>query len=251
MKLISWNVNGIRAVLRKNFHDFMNTHQPDILCLQETKANKEQVDIDYEEYHHYWNSGKRPGYSGTLLLTKQKPLEVHFGMNLPEHDEEGRVITALYKDFILVNVYTPNSGDKLQRLGYRQVWDKVFVEYLDALQKKKPVILCGDLNVARNEIDLARPDQNHNSAGFTDEEREGVERLFAAGFLDTFREFHPDEPDHYTWWSYRTAARKRNVGWRIDYFCVSAALKTGLKAADIHCDVLGSDHCPVGLTLNV
>lgn len=249
MKLISWNVNGIRAILRKNFHDFMNCHQPDILCLQEVKAKKDQVDIDYSEYYHYWNSAERPGYSGTLLLTKQKPLEVHFGMNLPEHDNEGRVITAWYKDFVLVNVYTPNSGNNLQRLAYRQVWDKVFVDYLQTLQTQKPVIVCGDLNVARHEIDLARPDQNHYSAGFTDEEREGVERLFAAGFVDTFREFYPDEADRYTWWSYRTAARKRNVGWRIDYFCASKSLKAKLKEASIHDDVLGSDHCPVSITL--
>ena len=250
MKLMSWNVNGIRAVLKKNFLDIVAQEKPDILCLQETKAEQSQVEIDLPDYEQYWNSSKaRKGYSGTLILTKKKPKTVTYDMNLHEHDQEGRVITADFGDFQLVNVYTPNSGDGLKRLAYRQTWDEAFCAYVQKLKKKTPVIVCGDLNVAHKEIDLTHPQQNRFNPGFTDEERAGINRLFDAGFLDSYREFYPDTPQKYTWWSFRTAARERNVGWRIDYFCISKNFRDALKHAEIHPNIYGSDHCPVSINL--
>jgi len=249
MKLISWNVNGIRAILKKNFMQDIARLNPDILCLQETKAHPEQVDIELTSYpHFFWNSAEKKGYSGTAIFSKVEPLSVHYGIGMAEHDKEGRVITVEFEKYLLVNVYTPNSGDALKRLTYRQQWDKDFLKYLKKLEKKKPVIVCGDLNVAHQEIDLARPDGNHFNAGFTDEERAGFDNLVKAGFVDSFRAVN-QEPNHYSWWSYRTRARERNIGWRIDYFCFSKSLQTQLKDASIHDDVIGSDHCPVELIL--
>ncbi len=249
MKLISWNVNGIRAALRKNFMEFFHEFSPDVLCLQETKAHPEQVEIELpSDYQLFWNWAEKKGYSGTAIFTKIKPLDISYDMGVAEHDTEGRVITAEFAEYYLINVYTPNSGDALKRLEYRQEWDKAFLKHMKKLEKKKPVIVCGDLNVAHQEIDLARPAANHKSPGFTDEERHGFQNIIDAGFLDTFREFN-QEPNNYTWWSYRANARARNVGWRIDYFCTSPALKPALKEATIHADIMGSDHCPVGLKL--
>ncbi len=248
MKLISWNVNGIRAVLKKGFLEFLGKQDPDILCIQEIKGRPEQVDLVVPGYEPFWNPAERPGYSGTLILTKQKPLQVTFGIGQAEHDQEGRVITAEYAKAFLVNVYTPNSGDELKRLGYRQIWDQAFLAYLQKISQKKPVIVCGDLNVAHEEIDLARPKENRGSAGFTDEERTGIRNLLAAGFIDTFREFHK-EGGQYSWWTYRAGARERNVGWRIDYFCISKELRPLLQDAFIHPEIMGSDHCPVGVEI--
>lgn len=251
MKLISWNVNGIRAVMKKNFLEFVADEDPDILCLQETKARPEQVDIplDLASYTAIWNSAEKAGYSGTLILTKKKPLSHSLGIGIEEHDKEGRVITATYDDFHLVTVYTPNSQNELRRLPYRQTWDKAFLDYVDELQKSKPVIFCGDLNVAHQEIDLARPKQNRKSAGFSDEERAGFNQIINRGFIDTFRHFYPNETERYSWWSYRAGARGKNVGWRIDYVCTSKDLTNKVKEAFILDQVLGSDHCPVGIIL--
>jgi exodeoxyribonuclease-3 len=250
LKLISWNVNGIRAVLNKGFLDFIKQEDPDIFCLQETKAEQGQAVIDLPQYEEYWNSSKgRKGYSGTAIFTKTKPLSVTFDMGIKEHDNEGRVIALEYDRFIIVTVYTPNSQRGLERLEYRQQWDKDFLAYIKKLESKKPVIFCGDLNVAHKEIDIARPKQNTMSAGFTKEERSGFDNIVAAGFIDTFRFKHPDEPDHYTWWSYFGNARGKNVGWRIDYFCVSASLQQNIQNATIFPDIHGSDHCPVGLEM--
>jgi exodeoxyribonuclease III len=250
MKLISWNVNGIRAILKKNFLSYVEQEAPDILCLQETKAHPEQVDAILHEYkHQFWNSAVKKGYSGTLVFTKKKPIEVNLGIGVKEHDTEGRVITLEFPKWFLVNVYTPNSGSELKRLEYRQGWDKAFRKYLKHLEKSKPVITCGDLNVAHEDIDLARPKDNHFSAGFTDEERDGIRALLKAGFVDSFREKNPDKKDCYSWWSYRTMARERNIGWRIDYFLYSEALKKSVKDAFIRDDVWGSDHCPVGIII--
>ena len=249
MKLMSWNVNGLRAVLKKNFLEFLEEHDPDVLCLQETKAHPEQVELELPQYQQFWNSAVKKGYSGTLILTKKKPKEVSLGINIDHHDQEGRVITAFYPDFTLVNVYTPNSQDGLRRLDYRQEWDQDFANYIQELNTQNPVIVCGDLNVAHQEIDLARPAGNHRNPGFTDEERAGISRLLENGMHDSFRYFNPETPEKYTWWSYRTAARKRNVGWRIDYFCVSHDFENAMAEANIHDDVLGSDHCPVSLEL--
>ncbi|MBP6218282.1 MAG: exodeoxyribonuclease III [Oligoflexales bacterium] len=250
MKLVSWNVNGLRAVLKKNhFMEFFEDQAADFVCLQEVKATRDQVPLNLpNEYLVYWNSPTvKKGYSGTAIFTKHAPLSVSYGFGLEEHDQEGRVITLEYEKFYLVNVYTPNSQPELARLPYRtQEWDLSFLAHLKNLETRKPVIFCGDLNVAHQEIDLARPDANHRNAGFTKEERENFDRFIAARFVDTFREFQK-EGGHYTWWSYRTAARKRNIGWRIDYFCVSESLKPYLKAAKIHPEVVGSDHCPVSL----
>lgn len=222
---------------------------PDILCLQETKAHPEQVDIELAQYeHHFWNAAEKKGYSGTAVFSKVQPLQVAYGIDKAEHDKEGRVITLEFKDFFLVNVYTPNAGDGLKRLKYRQEWDKVFCAYVKKLDKKKPVVICGDLNVAHQEIDLARPESNHHNAGFTDEEREGFSKLLAAGFVDSFRELHPQKIA-YSWWSYRTRARERNIGWRIDYFCLSKAWHRKMSHAVIYPQIMGSDHCPVGLVL--
>jgi exodeoxyribonuclease-3 len=251
MKLLSWNVNGIRAVIAKNFGEFVSTEQPDILCLQETKARPEQVQLPLElgGYHGYWNSAEKPGYSGVAVFTREKPLEVHIGMGHDEHDREGRVLTLEYPDFILVNVYTPNAQDELRRLPYRLTWDEAFRLHLEKHATRKPVVFCGDLNVAHQEIDLARPKDNRKSPGFSDEERESFGKLLAAGFTDTFRHLHPELTDAYSWWSYRAGARQRNVGWRIDYFGVSTPFISRVKTAEILPHVTGSDHCPVGITL--
>ena len=245
MKFISWNVNGIRAVIKKGFYEFVNEYDPDIICLQETKAHKEQVELQLDKYpYQYWNSAIKKGYSSTAIFSKIKPINVINDMNIKEHDSEGRVITMELKDYYLVTVYTPNSKRELLRLSYRQGWDKDFLKFVKKLEKKKPVIFCGDLNVAHKEIDLKNPSTNHFNPGFTDEERKGFTNIVNAGFIDTFREF-TDIGDHYTWWSYMFQARKRNIGWRIDYFCISEILKSKLKKSYILKDVLGSDHAPV------
>jgi len=251
MKIISWNVNGIRAVLKKGFAEWFAEEQPDILCLQETKARPEQVELplEFAGYHQYWNSADKPGYSGTLILTKVKPINVLNGMGIDEHDREGRVITAEYADYFLVTVYTPNAQNGLARLDYRLQWDHDFLAYVKDLEKTKPVIFCGDLNVAHQEIDLARPKGNHKNPGFSPQERESFDNIVAANFTDTFRHFQPDTTEAYSWWSYRAGARARNVGWRIDYFCVSNSLTDSLKNAWILSEVLGSDHCPVAIEL--
>ncbi len=248
--LISWNVNGLRAVLQKDFAAFVKEANPDVLCLQEVKAQADQIeDMSWADgYEAFWNSAVKKGYSGTLVLTKAKPLKVTSGMGIDEHDQEGRIVTVEFEKFQLVNVYTPNSQNGLKRLDYRQQWDKDFCAYLKHLEKGKPVLCCGDLNVAHQEIDLANPKSNRKNAGFTDEERAGFDRLVENGFVDSFREFN-QEPAQYSWWSYRSGARARNVGWRIDYWLASEALKGSLKGAAILSDVLGSDHCPVQLVL--
>jgi exodeoxyribonuclease-3 len=249
MKLISWNVNGLRAVLKKNFLEFLDAEKPDILCLQETKCAPEQVEQLWpQHYTAYWNSAQKKGYSGTAIFTKERPLKVTPHIGVVEHDNEGRVLTAEYKDFFLVNVYTPNSKRELERLPYRQIWDKDFLAYLKKLEKKKPVIFCGDLNVAHTEIDLANPKANVRNHGFTIEERNGFTAFVNAGFVDTFREFEKGG-GHYTWWSVFSGARSRNVGWRIDYFLISKSLRPKLKRAFILPKILGSDHCPVGIEL--
>lgn len=248
MQLLSWNVNGIRAVLKKDFPQFLKTHDPDILCLQEVKARREQVEHAFDGYEVFWNAAERPGYSGTAVLTRIKPKDVTYGMGLKEHDTEGRIITLEFPEYFLVNVYTPNAGEELKRLPYRLEWDEAFRKYVKSLEKKKPVIVCGDLNVAHNEIDLANPQSNHDNSGFTDEERASFGKFLDAGFLDTFREVN-QSPKQYSWWTYRFGARSRNVGWRIDYFCISKELRPLMKDAFIRPEVLGSDHCPVGLIL--
>lgn len=249
MKLLSWNVNGLRAVLKKNFLEFLASEQPDVLCLQETKCTPEQVEPVWPTaYTTYWNSAEKKGYSGTAIFTRPQPLEVKPHIGVSEHDREGRVLTAEYADFFLVNVYVPNAQRELARLPYRQQWDADFLTYLRGLERRKPVIFCGDLNVAHTELDLANPKANVRNHGFTIEERNGFSAFVAAGFVDTFREFEPGG-GHYTWWSPMGGARRRNVGWRIDYFLVSAALRTRVKRAWILPQVLGSDHCPVGLEL--
>jgi exodeoxyribonuclease-3 len=249
MKLVSWNVNGLRAVLRKNFLEYLDEEAPDILCLQETKAGPDDVEQLWPvTYTTYWNTAQRPGYSGTAIFARKRPLKITLGLGLAEHDGEGRVLTAEYPGFFLVNVYVPNSRRDLSRLPYRQEWDRAFLRYLKKLQRKKPVIFCGDLNVAHTEIDLANPKANVHNHGFTAEERAGFSALVKAGFLDSFREFEAGG-GHYTWWSQMGGARSRNVGWRIDYFLLSASLRPKLKHAFIRPDVLGSDHCPVGIEL--
>jgi exodeoxyribonuclease-3 len=249
MKLISWNVNGLRAVLKKNFVEFLDAEQPDILCLQETKCSPEQIEQLWpRHYTAYWNSAHKKGYSGTAIFTKEIPLKITPHIGIAEHDNEGRVLTAEYKDFFLVNVYTPNSKRDLERLPYRQVWDKDFLAYLKNLEKKKPVIFCGDLNVAHTEIDLANPKANSHSHGFTAEERAGFSAFVEAEFLDTFREFQK-AGGHYSWWSVFSGARSRNVGWRLDYFLISKSLRPRLKKSYILPKVLGSDHCPVGIEI--
>lgn len=252
MKLVSWNVNGMRAALGKGMAEKIDALAPDVLCLQEIKARPEQVsDLWLASWPHaVWNPAERPGYSGTLILSRTQPLSLTKGIGVPEMDTEGRVCTAEYADFFLVCCYTPNSQDGLARLPFRMQWDKAFRDYVSTLATKKPVVFCGDLNVAHEEIDIARPDTNHFSAGFSDEERAGFSELLAAGFADTFRRLHPDERDRYSWWSFRGGARARNVGWRIDYFCVSENLLPRVEAAEIHPDIMGSDHCPVSLVLD-
>ena len=250
MKFISWNVNGLRAVIKKGFYDFMDSYDPDILCVQEIKANKDQVELNLDKYpYKYWNSAIKKGYSGTAIFSKIKPISETYGIGIEEHDQEGRVITIEFRGYFLVTVYTPNSKRELLRLDYRQEWDKDFLNYIKALEKKKPIIFCGDLNVAHKEIDLKNPKTNHRNAGFTKEERQGFDNIIDLEFIDTFREFNKDE-GHYTWWSYMFQARKRNIGWRIDYFCISQTLKTQLQDAYILKDVLGSDHAPVVMELN-
>ena len=250
MKIISWNVNGIRAVLKKGFLEFLDEHNPDIICLQETKAHKEQVDICLDEYpYDYWNSATKKGYSGTAIFSKEKPINVKYGIGIESHDQEGRVITIEFNDYYLVTVYTPNSKRELLRLEYRKKWDIDFLKFLTELQNKKPVVFCGDLNVAHKEIDLKNPKNNRRNPGFTDEERAGFSNIVKSGFIDTFREFHA-EGGHYTWWSYMFQARKKDIGWRIDYFCISESLKSKLKNAYILKDVLGSDHAPVVIELD-
>lgn len=245
MKLISWNVNGLRAVLDKGFLDFVKREDPDILCLQETKANPEQVSLELPQYRQHWNCAVKKGYSGTLTLSKSEPLSVSCGIGIEKHDQEGRVLTLEFSDFYVVNVYTPNSQRGLTRLPYRtEEWETDFLAYLKDLEKKKPVIFCGDLNVAHKEIDIANPKGNRRNAGFTDEERSCFDNVIAGGFIDTFREFCQDG-GQYTWWSYMSNARAKNIGWRIDYFCISPTLRPRLKSSTILCEVMGSDHCPI------
>ena len=249
LKLISWNVNGLRAQVRKGFLEKLEALDPDILCLQEIKLTEGQLELDLENYEEYYNYAERKGYSGTAIFTKKKPLSVTYGIGIPEHDQEGRVITMAFESFILVTCYTPNSKRGLERLDYRQVWEDAFLAYLKKLEEDKPVVVCGDLNVAHNDIDLANPASNHKNAGFTDEERAKFNQLLDNGFIDTFRYFHPDETEAYTWWSNFANSRARNIGWRIDYFLAAEALKPRLISASIHADVMGSDHCPVELQL--
>ena len=253
MKLLSWNVNGIRAVAKKDFFSDLEKINPDILCLQETKAQDDQVKETLDQlngYFIYSNSAEKKGYSGTAVLTKTEPLSVTKGIKIAEHDTEGRVLTLEYEDFYLVNVYVPNSGNDLKRLGYRQEWDLAFFNYLKDLELKKPIVACGDFNVAHKEIDLARPKANYNkSAGFMQEEIDGMNRFTGGGLVDTFRHFYPDKTEAYSWWSYRAGARPKNIGWRIDYFLVSESLLSRLKSADILGHIMGSDHCPVSVEL--
>jgi len=251
MKLISWNVNGIRACVQKGFLDFFKEIDADVFCIQESKLQAGQIDLDLPGYHQYWNYAVKKGYSGTALFTKQEPVSVAYGIGIEEHDQEGRVITAEFEKCYVVTVYTPNSQDGLARLDYRMTWEDAFLSYLKGLEEKKPVIFCGDLNVAHNEIDLKNPKTNRKNAGFTDEERGKFTDLLAAGFVDSFRYFYPDMENIYSWWSYRFKAREKNAGWRIDYFCVSDCLKEQLEGAKIHTDIFGSDHCPVELTISL
>lgn len=249
MKLISWNVNGIRACVQKGFLDYFASTDADIFCIQESKMQAGQLELALAGYHQYWNYAERKGYSGTAIFTKAEPLQVIYGIGRKEHDREGRVITLEYDTFFMVTVYTPNSQNELARLDYRMEWEDAFREYLMALKAKKSVIVCGDLNVAHQEIDLKNPKTNRKNAGFTDEEREKFSTLLAGGFIDTFRYFYPDQTDIYSWWSYRFSARAKNAGWRIDYFLVSEDLRERLEDALIHTEVMGSDHCPVELLL--
>lgn len=249
MKLISWNVNGIRACVQKGFLDFFKEVDADIFCIQESKLQEGQIILELEGYYQYWNYAERKGYSGTAVFTKKKPISIEYGINVEEHDKEGRVITLEFEDFFLVTVYTPNSKEKLARLEYRMQWEDDFRAFLKAKDEIKPVIICGDLNVAHKEIDLKNPNNNRRNAGFTDEEREKFTTFLDSGFIDTYRYFYPDKEGVYSWWTYRFNARANNAGWRIDYFCVSAGLKDQLKEAIIYKNVLGSDHCPVGLEI--
>lgn len=249
MKLISWNVNGIRACVQKGFMDSFNELDADIFCIQESKLSEGQLVLDMPGYHQYWNYAQKKGYSGTAVFTKKEPLNVSYGLGIEEHDNEGRVITLEYDTFYLVTVYTPNSQSELKRLEYRMKWEDDFKAYLKRLEENKPVIVCGDLNVAHQEIDLKNPKTNRMNAGFTDEERQKMTELLESGFIDTFRYFYPDRTDIYSWWSYRFSARQKNAGWRIDYFLVSESLKDKLIGVDIHTEILGSDHCPVELDI--
>lgn len=251
MKLVSWNVNGIRACLTKGFEESFRRLDADIFCLQETKCQAGQVQLELEGYEQFWNYANRRGYSGTAVFTREKPIAVTYGMGIEEHDKEGRVITAEMEKFYLVTVYTPNSQSELRRLSYRMEWERDFLDYLLKLQERKPVICCGDLNVAHQEIDLKNPKTNRKNAGFTDEERECFSRMLDRGFIDTFRYFYPDREGIYSWWSYRFQARQKNAGWRIDYFLTSPSLKNALAGAKIHTDIMGSDHCPVELDIEL
>lgn len=249
MKLISWNVNGLRANVKKGFMDYFTRVDADVFSIQETKLQEGQIELELPGYYQYWNYAEKKGYSGTAVFTKIKPLNVYYGIGISNHDNEGRVITCEFEDFFLVNVYTPNSQPELARLSYRMEWEDDFRSYLKNLEVSKPVILCGDLNVAHKEIDLKNPKTNRKSAGFSDEERAKMTELLGAGFIDTFRYFYPDKEGAYTWWSYMGRARERNTGWRIDYFVISEALKDRLVSASIHSEVMGSDHCPVELQI--
>ncbi len=247
MKFVSWNVNGLRACLNKGFLDIFKAFDADIFALQETKMHPSQAEVLADGYHQYWNSADKKGYSGTAVFTKKEPLSVSYGIGIPEHDHEGRVITLEFEDFFFVTCYTPNSQNELARLPYRMEWEDAFLSYLKSLDSTKPVVLCGDLNVAHKEIDLKNPKTNCKNAGFTDEEREKMTRLLSSGFCDSFRHLYPDLKDAYSWWSYRFHAREKNAGWRIDYFIVSDSLKDKISDSKIHSDIFGSDHCPVSI----
>lgn len=251
MKLVSWNVNGLRACVSKGFEQFFNDIDADVFCLQETKLQQGQIDFSPEGYFCYWNYAEKKGYSGTALFSKREPLNVSYGLGIEQHDKEGRVITAEYENFYLVTVYTPNSKRELLRLDYRMEWEDAFREYILSLNEKKPVVFCGDLNVAHKEIDLKNPKTNHMNAGFTDEEREKMTVMLASGFTDTFRYFYPDTEGVYSWWSYMFKSREKNAGWRIDYFITSKSLDEKLVDAKIHTDIMGSDHCPVELDIDL
>lgn len=251
MKFISWNVNGLRACMQKGFLDFFEETDADFFCLQETKLQEGQITLDLPDYFQYWNYAEKKGYSGTAIFTKHKPLAVNYGIGKEEHDHEGRIITLEYTDFYMVTCYTPNSQNELARLPYRMTWEDDFLAYLKMLDAQKPVILCGDLNVAHKEIDLKNPKTNRRNAGFTDEERDKMTQLLNTGFTDTFRYFYPDTENIYSWWSYRFKAREKNAGWRIDYFITSSRINTKLESAKIHTEVFGSDHCPIELVITV
>lgn len=255
MRIVSWNVNGIRAAMKKGFNEFIENNGFDIICLQETKANSEQVEFKFDNYKQYWNSAEKKGYSGTAIFSKTKPLSVTYDMGIDEHDKEGRIITAEYDDFILVNVYTPNSQRGLTRLDYRRKWNDDFLRFMKGLEDKKPIVVCGDLNVAHTEIDLKNDKTNKTTAkrpgnaGFTDQEREDFGKILESGFIDTFRHFYPNKEDAYTWWSYMFNARAKNVGWRIDYFLCSESFIENVKSSEIRSEVMGSDHCPIEIVL--
>ena len=249
MKLISWNVNGLRACINKGFMEFFNAVDADVFCIQESKMHRDQAEFDFSGYYEYWNSAEKKGYSGVAIFSKQEPLSVGYDMGIAHHDKRGRIITAEYSDFYLVNVYTPNSKRELERLEYRMEWEDDFRAFLKALESKKPVIVCGDLNVAHKEIDLKNPKTNRRNAGFTDEERDKMSVLLDSGFTDTYRHFYPEKQGAYTWWSYMGKARANNTGWRIDYFLCSKILDSRLKSASIYPEILGSDHCPVGIEI--
>ena len=251
MKLISWNVNGLRACVGKGFEQTFLELDADFFCLQETKMQAGQLDLEFPGYRSYWNYAEKKGYSGTAIYTKHTPLNVTYGMGVEEHDHEGRIVTLEFEKFYIITVYTPNSQDELRRLDYRMKWEDDFRKFLLDLNAKKPVIVCGDMNVAHQEIDLKNPKTNRRNAGFTDEEREKMTTLLQSGFIDTFRFFYPDQTDIYSWWSYRFRAREKNTGWRIDYFLASEALKDNLTGAKIHTEIFGSDHCPVELTAEI
>ncbi len=251
MKLISWNVNGIRACLIKGFEDFFKEINADIFCIQETKCQEGQVDLKFDGYYDFWNSAEKKGYSGTAIFTKLKPINVTYGIGIEEHDKEGRVITLEFEKFFMVNIYTPNSKRELERLEYRQIWEDEIKKYLSNLNKTKPVIMCGDLNVAHNEIDLKNPKTNHHNAGFTDEERNKMTELLDSGFTDSFRYLYPNKENCYSWWSYMGHAREKNIGWRIDYFIVSNNICKQISEAKIHSAILGSDHCPIELDIEI
>lgn len=250
MKFVSWNVNGLRAVQNKGFNEIFTGFDADFFCLQETKLSTGQIDMAFDGYESYWNYADKKGYSGTAIFSRIKPLSVTLGIGVDEHDHEGRVVTLELDDFYLVNVYTPNSQGELARLPYRMLWENAFLDYVKGLDQRKPVVICGDLNVAHQEIDLARPKANRHNAGFTDEERSCFSRLLDNGFVDTFRHLHPDLKDAYSWWSYRFKAKEKNLGWRIDYFVISERLLPRLRSAEIHAEISGSDHCPVSLILD-
>ena len=251
MKLISWNVNGLRACVQKGFLDIFKELDADMFCIQESKLQEGQISLELEGYHQYWNYAIKKGYSGTAIFTRREPMSVTYGIGIEEHDQEGRVITLEFAEFYLVTVYTPNSQSELARLDYRMRWEDAFLSYLKGLEEKKPIVFCGDLNVAHKEIDLKNPKTNRKNAGFTDEERGKFSTLLGQGFIDTYRYFYPDQEGIYSWWSYRFQARKKNAGWRIDYFCVSESLKEKLVDSKIHTEIMGSDHCPVELDIDL